>query len=205
MSYPVRVVVKETVSESIRADDRITIRVCDDPIIARVDAQPTLEDKLTAHGWERDGTADGREWVKRFDDGTEARWDLPGNTVTLTASEESTIQRVEVVNAHGDAWRPEDRDTVESELRERAKEELAARRGEETAQARQERERMLAQIQDKLEGHVDEVIEDVAAVQEDFYKSWVKDQAAKLGTITSQNEHTSEDGNTYELTIQIDA
>lgn len=202
MSYPVRVVVKQSISETIGSDDEIRLVLCDDPIYRRPGACDLIAAKLEERGWEGDET--GTVFTKVLEDGVEAVWDMTERQVTLRASAEQVVEREETLTRHGDAWNPDDVAAQKEELQKRTEEELAARLNISDKERDAVRAGLQAQIAAKLEAHVEGVQQEVAAVQEDFYKDWIKQEAGKLGNVTSVHESESNDGDVYELTIMID-
>ena len=198
MSYPVRVVVKESLKEVVKTDDSLRLGLCDDPVLRKPGAVELLRDKLKDGGWNE---LDGRPGVfrKTLDGDVSITWDLENQELTLEAeSEECVEEEVELV-LRGDSMTRDGRDAQEDDLRKRGQDEIRAKLEQQVENAKNEREgEMLRDIQSRLETAVEQARGEVNTVLEGVYRDWLLQQARTLGKVVGQHESVSEDGEIYE-------
>ncbi|MGE0433017.1 MAG: hypothetical protein AB7K09_05760 [Planctomycetota bacterium] len=204
MSYPVRVVVKESVSEVVHQGDVLRLGLCDDPVLRKPGAAELLASKLRDGGWDE---VDGQPGVfrKTLGDHVSITWDTEKQELTLEAEAEDCVdQEVELV-LRGDSYTRDGREQQEADLRERGKQEIREKLDKQVEAAKTEREaELLRQVQDRLETAVDDARAGVNSVLEGVYRDWLLEQARTLGKVVGTHESVSEDGEVYELTIRVE-
>ena len=200
MSYPVRVVVKETVKDVVRTRDELTLCLAQDPVLQKPGAQERLRGLLAAGGWE----ADGSRFRKTLPNGVEVVWDLEAQQLVLRGEAEEQIETSTTQELRGDSLTRDGAARQEEELKVAGRELLRQQLAKRLEGQREDAERdMLADIQARVEAAHAEVEREIHSMLETVYRDWLVEQAHTLGQVVSQHESVSADGEVFELTIRI--
>ena len=204
MSYPVRVVVKESVSEVVSSSDAVQLPLTPDPILDKPRCQEILRQTLIDGGWAP--TCDEHILVKPIP-GTsvEMVWDLKNQRVVVQAKAEATVTAEQETTLHGDIHDASQaaQERVAEDLRKRGKEVVKKQAQEKLAAQRAAKEaEQLAKIQRELTAGIEPAKEEINKALEGVYREWLLEQAKTLGDVTGKHESVGPDG-TYELVIKI--
>jgi hypothetical protein len=199
MSFPYRVKLKESVSETVSDSDMTRQKIALEEILTEDDMRGIFKQKLEDQGFseEEDGTL-----TKTRETGEKQIADLETMEVTteLEMSQEVSMGREVSVRANRDSDRMSKKE--KERFKKKAKEELRAKLERQVKQQAKEREgTMVKEIADKLEASREERTRELNEAVMETYKEALQRKAQSLGSVESISEGS--DGDDYEMRIRI--
>ncbi len=202
MSNPIRVSVKAKLKFTVKHKDEVELKLGNDPIFSDERAEQIIESVLQAHGWQKE-EKEGKTVYVKTDEDTEKTWDVKENKLTIKTRKEEVVEKEGQKTAKGDAWRLGR--NAKKKLEEKARKQLEKDLKEEAGKDRKKiEEKGSKEVSESLECEISETLEETRDIITDIYKDWIKERAQSLGNVISETSSVSEDGNIFEMTIEIE-
>jgi len=202
MSNPVRVSVKAKLKYTVKHDDEVEIKLGRDPIFSDKRAEQTVDEVLESHGWTKEEQEGKIVYVKN-DENNEKTWDIKENKLTIKSKKDEVVEKEGQKTAKGDSWRLGK--NAKKKLEEKALKQLEDELKTEADKERKKiEEKGSKELSESLECEVSDTLDETRDIITQIYKDWIKERAQSLGNIVSETSSVSDDGNIFEMTIEID-
>jgi len=191
MSQVYQVRLTSSISRTLRASDRMRHRVELSDILDEAQMKDILREVLREAGWEE--KEDGK-FETKGPNGETLVWDLDSNEVTATLEDERDVSAdLDVTGRAGS----------QANARQAARNRLRQSEAQAEGQFSEAEVELGQQISEQLEQTEGERRKGLNKVLQKVYTEALKRKAEELGSVVEVNE--SENGDEYELTIQVEA
>ncbi|TET34121.1 MAG: hypothetical protein E3J72_15220 [Planctomycetota bacterium] len=197
MSYPYRVVISHSISESVTIEDESRNDVILTEYLPKERMKDILRDALERRGWTK---VDDDHYAREGDRGETMVFDLEEGAVITSVNITETMEKEKTVTARG-AGRSHAR---KAELRERVKQKLEKQlkfTEEERTEKKDEIQEKASQVLSETENSRKEELNDILM---DVYAESLREKAKTLGQVVSIEENRSDDGTVFEMQIKIE-